>query len=88
MCWPRGWRCGFAWQPLDHDKKDKPQPARKVASVRRLALACTVIPLVGVLRVVLVLFIFAFGLSVIPAILRRSTSSSASSPPIRRSRSG
>jgi heat shock protein HtpX len=68
LCWVAR-RCGFAWQPLDHDKKHKPQPARKVASGLRVVLGCTVMPLIGVLRVVLVLFIFAFALAVIPAVL-------------------
>jgi heat shock protein HtpX len=68
LCWVAR-RCGFGWQPLDHDKKHKPQPARKVASGLRVVLGCTVMPLIGVLRVVLVLFIFAFALAVIPAVL-------------------
>jgi heat shock protein HtpX len=68
LCWLAR-QCGFGWQPLDHDKKDEPRPARKVAPGLRVTLGCTAVPLVGLMRAALVLFILAFGLVVLAAIM-------------------
>ncbi|NDL56418.1 M48 family metalloprotease [Phytoactinopolyspora mesophila] len=68
LCWFAR-QCGFSWKPLEHGPGDTQLPARKIASGLRATLGCTVLPLLGILRVLLVMFIFAFGIGVIPAII-------------------
>ncbi|NEE02120.1 M48 family metalloprotease [Phytoactinopolyspora halotolerans] len=68
LCWLAR-RCGFGWQPIDHDADDERLPARNVAAGLRTLLGCTAMPVIGLIRALLVLSVFPFGIVTLPAIL-------------------
>ncbi|WP_165367389.1 M48 family metalloprotease [Phytoactinopolyspora endophytica] len=68
LCWLAR-QCGFGWRAIELDKHDKTPPARALPPGLRITLACTVMPLIGIMRVAVILLIFPFAIVALPTIL-------------------